>query len=112
MRAIVFVLALAALGVGFRLAQQGAARRADPLQCGPQLDTAVYERDARLILEKGPLEPPVPFRPPGYPLFLAALYAAGLEPAGVPALQAVLDGVTTLLVAAAAWALSRRALYV
>ena len=46
------VLVIATGAVAFRLAQQRAARAADPLQCGPQLDTAAYERDARLILEK------------------------------------------------------------
>lgn len=104
------ILAIAAAGSGFRVLQQRAAAAADPLQCGPQLDTAAYERDARLILEKGPLEPPISFRPPGYPLFLAALYRMGFEPRDVPLANAILDGLTALAVALAAYRLSRRPL--
>lgn len=104
------ILAIAAAGVAFRFLQQRAAAAADPLQCGAQLDTAAYERDARLILERGPLEPPIPFRPPGFPLFLAALYGAGLEPRHVPRANAILDGLTALVAGLAAYRLSRRAL--
>jgi len=101
---------IAAAGVAFRLLCHRAIYGADPVQGGLILDTLAYENDARAMLAAGsPLEPPVSFRPPGYPWFLAGLYGLGLSPRGVVSVQAALDGASALVLAATAAAIFRAA---
>lgn len=102
-------IAIAALAaVWFRMdVAEGLA--ADPLQGAALLDTAAYDSDADAMLAaQSPLAPPVSYRPPGYPWLLASVRALGGQSESMPAVQAVIGGCSTLLLAWLGWSLTRR----
>jgi len=104
----VLALAAAALAaVWFRM-HVAAALSADPLQGAALLDSAAYDAEAQAMLAAGtPLAPPVSYRPPGYPWLLAGVRALGGDAGTVPAVQAALGGLSTLLLGWLAWSLTR-----
>jgi len=104
------VLLLVLGAVAGRLAWQRSVFARDPLQAGNLLDTAAYQADAAAMLRGGPFRPALSTRPPGYPWFLAAVEGLGGGPRTVAALQALLDGLSALLIASLAWKIWKKPL--
>ncbi|MFQ5749901.1 MAG: glycosyltransferase family 39 protein, partial [Planctomycetota bacterium] len=104
------VLFLVLCGVAGRLVYQRSAFSRDPLQAGNILDTAAYQADAAAMLRGGPFEPALSTRPPGYPWFLAGVEGLGGGTRTVVSLQALLDGLSALLIASLAWKIWRKPL--
>jgi len=104
------VLLLVLCGMAGRLAYQQSVLSRDPLQTGNLLDTAAYQEDAAAMLRGGPFPPALSTRGPGYPWLLAVVERLGGGTRAVTALQALLDGLSALLIASLAWKIWKKPL--